>query len=410
MMTSPRKEARRIVLINHTSPARGDVSALRMSRLAEALSRRGDAALLMTTSGGIDGDAVPLSQVEERIRDRPSGTVVHLACAPVPTPVYERARTGALPSPLRQAVLAWGYAAHGGVFPDWRLGARPYLPIIADAFRPDAIIGTFGNTDTWSIAAELARHAKSPWIADLKDNWSAFVPRFFATSAPRRFADMAHMTVYSEAHRTEADKWFPAPKTVVYSGFDHIAPPAQTSYDGTRVTLVGSVYDDEKVALLIRALDTWRRNAGLDTVTLAYAGADGARVAAILERLALPMTFIDHGRLAPDALGTALASSAANAYVVHPRSLFQQKPLELLAAGRPVIAVPGENAEVERLSGEIGGRLVCGADPTTLATGLADALAAPSPEIRADVLDRFTWDAQAAVMEQVIDRVLEARR
>lgn len=32
-------KARRIVLINHTSPARGDISSLRMGRFADALAR-----------------------------------------------------------------------------------------------------------------------------------------------------------------------------------------------------------------------------------------------------------------------------------------------------------------------------------------------------------------------------------
>lgn len=409
MTTTPASAPRRIVFVNHSSPARPDVSSLRMSRFARALAGRGARTLLLTAGGGADGIVTPLTEAESLITNQDGANPVHIACAPVPAPWIERARTGRLPSPLRQLVLAYSYARHGGVFPDWTGGAAAYLSTVATAFKPDIVIGTFGNTGTWSVAAALAGIAGVPWIADLKDNWGAFLPTGFAAITARRFAGMAHMTVYSDAHRAEADRWFVCAKTVVYSGFDHV-PSHSAAVDGARITLVGSIYDPAQVGLLIRALDVWRQAAGLTAVTLAYAGNEGARVTEVARAQGLPITVDDRGRLGGDDLGSLLASSAANAYVVHAPSLFQQKPLELLAAGRPVIAVPGEGGEVERLGRDIGGRLVTGGDAATLATALTEALASPMPDPRADVLARFTWDAQAAVLEHTVDRVLEARR
>lgn len=396
---------RRVVFINHTPPDSGDVSSLRMTRFAETFAERGAAVLLLTGSGASAG--LSYLEAKQRLRDHEPGKLTYIPCRLGAPGLAAKARTGEFPTPLRQAVIGWHYALGGGVFPDWRDGAGKYLTDIADEFCPEVVIGTFGNTDTWQIAQTLARQSNAPWIADLKDNWRAFLPTGFANSIAGRFDDMAHMTVYSEAHLNEANRWFNGDKTVVYSGFDHLAASnSDVAVDAGTVSLIGSIYDGEGATVLLQGLTAWHASRDQD-VTLCYAGHDGERIATLATVYAPEIGLEIPGNLPPVELSNLLQRSMANAYTVNPASLFQQKPLELLAIGRPVIAVPGEGPETHEIARKIGGKLVDAATATDLAAKLSEIEAGPAPTINEGSLNAYTWGKQADILSDVIETVLK---
>lgn len=397
-------KAIRAVLVNHTHPAEGHVSSLRMSMFASHLAARGNDVILMTAHSPYSGAAPPPGDLAAIIEGRVPGSPLHIAIIPKAAPLVTAAREGRLPFGIRQAVIGCQYLAHGGVFPDWRRGAQPYLPVIAQAFRPDIVIGTFGNTDTWSIARSLARAADCPWIADFKDNWRAFLPRGLAAPIAARYADMAHMTAYSQSHLAHARRWFGVDKTVVYSGFNHLAMDGNTAPVGDTITLIGSVYDDAQVETLLRGMAKWRAGA----VTLTYAGRDGARLRAVAKKIDSRVQINDKGQLDAASVGKLLATSMCNVYIVNPSSLFQQKLLELLAANRPVLAVPGESKEAHDIADRADGTLIDCTTPHAITAAL-DGIAASSPATSAADLSAYSWDTQTGALEAVLRRVIEAR-
>ena len=77
------------------------------------------------------------------------------------------------------------------------------------------------------------------------------------------------------------------------------------------------------------------------------------------------------------------------------------KLLELLATGRPVIAYGGETAESFRLRDQAGGILHTPATPGALREILAG-LAADGARTPMPVRKNFSWEDQAAQLEQVL--------
>ena len=60
---------------------------------------------------------------------------------------------------------------------------------LASAFRPEVAWGIFGNTDAWAIAQGIAREAGCPWVRDIKDQWTAFIPAPLQRLVAARYAD-----------------------------------------------------------------------------------------------------------------------------------------------------------------------------------------------------------------------------
>lgn len=392
----------RAVFINHCHPGVPHVCGLRAGRFAEALAARGhEIVLLSEVLHPGDFGLVP--------GDLPAALANHdwrlpfvLPCRPHGYERIVRARHGQLPEGWRQMVIAWSYAKHGGMFPDWQAGAASYFPILAETFRPDVVWGTFGNTDTWRLCQGLAARAGCPWVADFKDNWAAFVPSGLHTLMAARFGDAAGMTVYSCAHCDQADVLFPRTmKTVLYSGVDavgDVTPPS--GGDAVTLTLTGSVYDQALLAELLAAVDTWAaRHPSRETV-LHYAGNDGEAVAAA--SLGCRYRLKLEGYLPQDELHALQSDASANLYVHNPRCLMHHKALELIAMGRPVISYPGETDEVKDLAAEVGGSLFAAANGQEAVEALAVAVDNPPPVPARSRREAFTWGHRAGVLEKVL--------
>jgi len=398
--------ALRIAVINHVHPMCTHVSALRMRIFSEKLAGKGTHVLLL--SGPLDNrdQGTQPCDVAVQIERHDWSQPLFLSCKPAPGSMAEKAREGRLPAGIRQAVLSWNYLAHGGVFSDWRHAAEPLIPEIARSFEPDVVFATFGNTDAWRIAQTLATKAKCPWVADLKDNWSAFIPPGFHRITANRFTDMAHLTVYSESHKSEADKWFNAEKTIVYSGYDHGAAASTPAPQRTdNIVLSGSLYDDRHVRTLcdgIRAHVMASQSSSLPT--LLYAGNDAERFAAAANMLAGVCPTKDMGYLKAAELAALQSSALANVYIENPRSLFQQKVLEVLAAGRPVIAIPDEGPEAIRIAKNVRGVLLRCADAKAVADALSEAATTEGTAAPAK-MTAYSWAAQTRRLHDILLRV-----
>ncbi len=399
----------RAVFINHCHPERDHVCGLRAGRFAEALAARGHEIVLLceVLPGGepAPGPEKLASAMEAHDWSRP----FVLACRPAGFDWAVKARTNALPGGIRQAAVLWSYLGNGGMFPDWQTGMAPYLPVLAEAFRPDVVWGTFGNTDTWRTCRALAALSGVPWVGDFKDNWQAFLPAGLGRLMAGRFGDAAHMTVFSMAHCDQADELFPSlAKTVLYSGVDDIPEAeAETAPDGLNLTLTGSVYETARLKGLFAAIAEWAGANPATAVRLAYAGGDKDRVRAAADAMGLAVQYL--GYLAQAPLHRLQAVSAANIYVYNPRCLLHHKAVELLAQGRPVITFPGETEEVKGLAAEIGGALFACADGAAV-RGALDMIAANPPPVPARARRQaLTWSARATVLEHVLADAMATR-
>jgi hypothetical protein len=392
----------RAVFINHCHPERDHVCGLRAGRFADALAARGHEVVLLCEAmpGGepapAPGTLAPALQSHDWSRP------LVLACEPAGYDWARKARAGALPGGIRQAAALWSYLANGGMFPDWQAGMAPYLPVLADVFRPDVVWGTFGNTDTWRTCRTLAALSGASWVGDFKDNWHAFLPVGLGRWMAARVGDATHMTVFSMAHCDQADELFPSlAKTVLYSGVDDIADGEDGPAAGElTLTLTGSVYEPEHLRALFAAIVAWAGANPGTPVRLGYAGGDTARVRAAADATGLAVQYL--GYLAQEPLHRLQAASSANIYVYNPRCLLHHKAVELLAQGRPVIAFPGETEEVTGLAAEIGGAMFACADHGAI-IGALDMIARNPPPVPPGARRQaLTWTVRAAVLERVL--------
>lgn len=400
----------RAVLINHCHPDMAHVCGLRAGRFADAMAARGHEIVVLTQALPEQPSTCLPSDLSAVLAKHDWRRPFALSAMPAGYDWARRARTGDMVTGLRQLAIARSYLTRGGMFPDWQAGIMPYLGALATAFQPDVVWGTFGNTDTWKLCRRLAKLAGCPWVGDFKDNWSAFVPLGFQTLMAGRFADMVQMTVLSMAHCDQADRFFPRTmKAILYSGIDEIAerPPTPTPDPGAvELLLTGSVYDAAILHRLAAALGAWAAAHPDRATTLRYAGNDGGRVEAAAAKAGLVMQ--DMGFVSQDELHRLQAAATANVYIHNPRCLLHHKALELIAAGRPIVAFPGESEEVKALAAEVGVALFACDDGEQAGEALDMICANPPPIPSAEARRAFTWESRAAVLETVLTNAIAA--
>ena len=401
----------RLVFVNHCHPEMAHVCALRARSFAEAMARRGHRVVLLSETLSPDDDATTAGAFGRNLSAHDWTVPYRLACPPRRAPLLRRARIGRLPWPCNKAVLAAAYAIDGGPFADWVDGARPYCEALVENFRPQAVWGIFGNTGAWLIAREIAKRSAAPWVMDLKDGWDHFVPVGMRGLTARRFACAAAATALSEAHAAELGARFAIAAEVVYSGIpsEALDPPGPAHRALTSdIVVSGSLYESESVDILIAGLRRWLADGPHGArPRLRYFGADGDRLREAVSGLG-PMCEIDIQGYRPlDELFEALRDSRVNLYVRSPRTRFHHKLIELLSCGRPIVSIHQESAEAHRIAAELGGRLTGCDSVAELARGLGEAWRSDTfaPPER-DRMARYTWGAQAAVLERVLERVV----
>jgi len=320
-----------------------------------------------------------------------------------------RARVGTLPAALGKAVLAANYVARGHVFGDWVAGTQPVAETIGRVFRPDIVWGIFGNTGAWTIARCVARAAGCPWAMDIKDSWPRFVPAGLRRIVAAKFGNAPTVTALSRTHASEAALWF-GRATVVYSGIPAeflLAAGNETTSDVFDITLTGSVYESAILVTLVQGLVLWLRedldDAARRRVRFRYFGTDAIMQDATASLQGLCR--VEHAGFVPlMELRRAHRAASLNVYTKSPEVPFHHKVFELLSAGRPVLCIPGEGEEGRAIAEEAGSTLFGGRDPEAVRAVLDRLWRAPASMTAptSGHWARYTWDAQAKVLAQVL--------
>jgi hypothetical protein len=433
----------RLVFINYIHPLYRHISAVRVSRFAEELAKRGHHVILLTKTLR-DGDpGTKISEVSEMIKIHDWSSPLHIECAPAKMPGLQRLREQKSSSRHKKLRVCYEYAFHGGMFYDWAMGVTPYGEIIAKTFRPAATWGTFGNPDTLWVCRNISKQASAAWCIDVKDNWERFVPPPFRRRLSRRLAAADALTANSVFHGKIAERWIGRPFTTVYSGIDiseqRLRVTSRKSDDESRraglqehgnvgahdlshgfrpngqtLFIGGSIYNEDHFITLLDGITEWWRHhpAWQNRFMFSYAGCDGERVDRILSHRRVPFPY-DIVAYQPHAVYDKCCREAmANAYVSSPHT-FHHKAIELLGAGRPVLVIPGEHQETRDIAERIGGELlVCRtADDVATAMGRLTSDAVKMRRRFSDGIERFSWDAQTDILERaLIEAVVNSSR
>ena len=337
-----------------------------------------------------------------------------LGCLPQGHGWSRGARLGRFPSILNKAVLAGSFLFRGGLFTDWVEGSKTCWPVLADQWRPDIVWATFGNTGAWLIAQGVSRRAGCPWVMDMKDPWSDFIPGPMRRLLATRFRDAAAATALADIHGDDVRRWFGGDPVTVPSGVDIPVPDPggpdpQPDGDMFRLSLVGSLYGDEDLLALLAGIRAWgeeRRNRTPRPAVLEYFGAEEDRLLAATRDWGDICEVRMAGFVPPAELGRRLQSSHVNAFV-NARSGFRHKVLEFAVAGRPILCLPGAGTDECNIVRDAGGRLYNCATAIDVGKALdeLDRHENPDAGISVDV-EKFSWDARSAALESVFAQVL----
>jgi glycosyltransferase involved in cell wall biosynthesis len=390
-----------IVLVNAVHPRTPHVAALRAARFAAELSRRGHDVVLVTSSAPEDADRDPQADVDT------GGLRV------VEVPGYHQQPAPPMLPSLRRIETAVRLFMDGGYQSAWVRAAVRALP---PGFRPDVVWTTFGKLESVVVARRLARRFRTPWVLDLKDKWDLFIPIGLRRVLACRNRGWSAVTVNSAANLEQAARWHRGRAQVIYSGVDD-AFLARSPLPADRrrfvINLVGSLYFPERVDEVLLGLRLWSE--GLDPamralVELHYVGGDVAMLRDAVARSGIHVVVRAEGYLPAPRLAASCGHASVNAYVAFPGS-FHHKLLELLACDRPLIAYPRESQEARELAARVGGELIEPASASELASALALLhhrwlQGGGSEPVRG--CDRYSWPAQAALLEETLSRVAES--
>jgi len=401
----------RALFVGQCHPATPHVCGVRLREFATALARRGHQVVTLTEPLDPTGPGDGADGIAARLAAHDWSTPFTVAAGRAPAPLLGRLHEGRLPAGLRQGVVATAFVFRGGVFADWRAGCREAGAALARTFRPEIAWGTFGVSDAWNVARDAAREAGCPWVADLKDNWDNFIPKGLRGWLARRYADAAHLTVLSEAHREIATRRFPVPATVVNSGFARPAadsPPPSDEDDGAfRILAAGSIYDGRAMAAIVAGIAAWLEGRqAAAPVEIDYCGGDHARMGALLEPLAGRCRTRARPFVPPARLSALEARASVIVYPRHPPMLYHHKFMESLASGRPIVCLPAESAECQAIAQRVGGALFSCDSAAEVAAALTAVEAGGRPALDRAALEAYSWDAQAVVLEGVFRSVV----
>lgn len=383
-----------LLFVSQIHPASGLVGGLRLYRFAQELSARGHHIVLLCGSTNGPGD---------RAEDLPQRLAGHDWTVPLVVAVEDRRRAEATrPALLRKARTALRLACRGGPFWRWRRNALAFTESIRSQFRPDAALGTFGSLDALATARCIARQCNIPWVMDIKDPATAFIPSALRPILMPRYLDAAAVTLNAEYQRSHNPGWADANSTLIYSGVE--VPLTDTQkHDPLEVALVGSVYHDDGLAAVLQGFRLWhQRTSG--AATLYYFGVDSERVARIGQMVGVVDAMRIEGQLPRTEFLQRCRRMAALVYVRSATS-FHHKLLELAALGRPLIACPGETDEALGLVWAHGINLTCAQHEQAVASALARAAEQPTVDTRA-LINEFSWAVAATRLEQVLQNVV----
>ena len=375
---------------------------MRLWNFAQVLASRGHRVVVLTSDHGMEGELLDPEQGIEDFAAHDWGHPFHLPIAQPPSRWVDGVRVDDFSKPLRSLIIAYAYLSKSGMFHAWTKAVTELLPPILAEFTPDWVWATFGNTDSLAIAREVANRCECRWALDLKDPWENFIPRGLQTLVSRRFRDAALRTANGELQGKGGERWFGGEIQTLYSGFwkQEIRPEGVDCEPG-RIQFFGHMNSerlDDLAAWWLHLVQ--QKSLPPGPWKFAYAGGAGDRFTAAFGQLEAHGVQLEVEAYLPlNALMERCRRSAAIAYTCDlGKNPIHHKAIEILAHRRPVLAVPGETAEIRNCYREASVPLREVDSPSSLAEALGQ-LGDVSVQQVGFGVDQFTWEAQGVRLE-----------
>ncbi|HEY2629831.1 MAG TPA: glycosyltransferase [Usitatibacter sp.] len=397
----------RLVTYNHSHPLARHVSSIRLWEFARALARRGHRVVHVTST--LDGarESPPPEHLERAMKAHDWKDPFHVAVKARNYRLLDSIRANAVAPPIRKTLTAYAMLVRGGMFYDWTDAIAPYQREIARLHQPDVAWGTFGNSSNLLAARRMASIASCSLVIDVKDSVEAFLPPGTRRITARRNHVANGSTTNSELLvRKSAFLTGHAPH-LVYSGVDDAfietpgeAAPANGPF---LISLSGSVRSRTRLAEFLEACRAFReRHRGIRDVQLAYAGNETHEIQRLQPRIDLEGWVTCLGYLDRPRLAAKFHESHINAYISAEGAGYHQKFLELVSAGRPVIAYGGELAESLNQARDLPCRVSDPKNPAELDAEL-EAIMHMAPGAKANgAFAKLGWEARAVGAEQAL--------
>ena len=283
-------------------------------------------------------------------------------------------------------------------------------------FKSDVVWCTFGKMEAVFAARRVAALTGCPWILDIKDNWELYVPRGLRRIMVWRTSGWAVVTTNAEFTGHMARKWQRATPTVIYSGVEDVfyeRAVSGSSRANFRINLIGSLYHRNLLRMFLKALREWTNEIGKTTsatIELCYMGTDNAMLDEELEYYPPGISVRRLGYVSIGEMAVNCRNGSINVYIAH-SGTFHHKLLELLACGRPLLAIPQEDDESRNLVRQSGGQLIEAADLIAIKTAMVRVYRnCMNKAVGAAPDRRYVWRKQAQQLETVLNAVISADR
>jgi glycosyltransferase involved in cell wall biosynthesis len=413
----------KLAFVNRVHPKTPHISGIRVWRFGQELARRGHKVVQLTSPFPPHDSGVSLAAARNAFVDHDWQEPLLIPVPPTSAPLLDAARRDRLPTHMRRAFTLYASIFRGGFHYDWTLGAVPFLGMLKKEFQPDLTWATFGDLSNLTLAKRVSRACSSALVFDFKDSLSVYGPNLPRSvkkllAYPLRNPDA--ITANADALADETRWYLGQPCATVYSGVDSAFYEKVTGEGaGPRnltLTLTGSVRSASRVRDLLHCLKQWNESQVRERqVQLLYFGSDGSLLEPHVRDLEAARWVRISSYVSIDQLAATCRTAMANIYIradiTFKGGPLHHKLLELLAAGRPVIAVGGETEESFRLRDAAGGVLLAPRNLPELRDAIASVIgnAIPLPESSSKSC-RFGWETQAEKLEQVFLSCLERRR
>ena len=399
-----------ILMVNPVHPSTPHVSAVRAWRFAQELARRGHRTVFLTGSSVDQVDAdIPILETHDWRKP--------FVCS---IPLATEGQFGSpMPRWLDKVRTAACMVLDGGRRRSWVTSAVEHVARINDVFRPTVVWCTLGSLEAAFVSKRVAARLKCPWVLDVKDMWEFVVPQGLRRIMAWRTRGWAAATANARTTAEAVVKWLGVVPSVIYSGIDERYYPderaAPSPSQEFAVNLIGSIYFPSRLSAFVEGLADWMEDmpeASRRIVRVRYLGADDKVVwaAALQHQGKVPVETT--GFVSVDEVARCCKAAAMNVYIGYPGA-FHHKLLELLACGRPVMAVGSETAEAEELARETQATLSIAPDSIAVRATVESVferwtdrsfMVASGARLR-----QFDWSTQAQALELVLTSAVGQR-
>jgi glycosyltransferase involved in cell wall biosynthesis len=244
----------------------------------------------------------------------------------------------------------------------WWQRARAEALLLTSGRRFDAVWATSDPLTPLALAAEVAEKTGLPWVADIRDSFNVqrmgswYKRPFLARQERLLSAKASRVVAVSQGLASGLGRLIGREVTVIHNGFDPTLLPSPRPAPGPLFNIVYAgalVWPHRNPAPVLRAVDLClqRKLIPRDEIALQFYGTDAGLLERAYPGAAARLPLKVFPRIAHQEMLRVLMAGAVLLLVTHPKEkgVLTGKVFDYLAAGRPILAVPDDQDEINAL-------------------------------------------------------------